>query len=59
MKQTTSNQQPETLELATLPKEPMPVAALTLKFAAKEWPNVDFFLVWKDGCQFRQQKVLP
>jgi hypothetical protein len=27
MKQTTSNQQPETLELATLPKEPMPVAA--------------------------------
>jgi hypothetical protein len=27
MKQTTSNHQPETLELATLPKEPMPVAA--------------------------------
>ena len=32
---------------------------LTVKIAAAQWPEIDFFLVWKDHGEFRQQKVLP
>lgn len=31
---------------------------LTVKIAAHEWPEVDFYLVWKERGEFRQQKVL-
>lgn len=34
-------------------------STLTLKVAAQQWPNVDWFLVWKDGGTFRQQLILP
>ena len=32
---------------------------LTVKIAAAQWPEVDFYLVWKERGQFRQQHVLP
>lgn len=32
---------------------------LTVKFAASQWPEVAFFLVWKERGQWKQQRVLP
>ena len=32
---------------------------LTIKFAAAQWPEVAFFLVWKDKGEWKQQRVLP
>lgn len=30
-----------------------------LKVAAHEWPEVDWFLCWKENGEWKQQKVLP
>ena len=32
---------------------------LTVKIAAHEWPEVDFYLIWRTKGQWNQQKVLP
>jgi len=32
---------------------------LAIKFAAAAWPEVAFFLVWKDAGCWQQQRVLP
>jgi len=32
---------------------------LTVKFAAAQWPEVAFYLVWKDHGEWKQQRVLP
>ncbi len=31
---------------------------LALKFAAHEWPEVDFWLVWKDQREWKEQKII-
>ena len=32
---------------------------LALKVAAHQWPEVDFWLVWKQDGQWQQQRILP
>ena len=32
---------------------------LTIKFAAAQWPEVVFYLVWKERGEWKQQRVLP
>ena len=34
-------------------------AHLTMKVVAREWPQVQFFLVWEERGEWRQQLVLP
>jgi hypothetical protein len=43
------------------PKEMKNVARgiLAIKTAAAQWPEIAFWLVWKDGSVFKQQRVLP
>jgi hypothetical protein len=32
---------------------------LTIRFAAAQWPEVAFWLVWKENGQWKMQRVLP
>lgn len=43
------------------PKEMKNVARgiLAIKSAAHQWPEIAFWLVWKENGEFRQQRVLP
>lgn len=34
-------------------------AMIKLKFAAKEWPEIRWLLVWKEQGQWKEQRVLP